>query len=817
MRYRFLEILLLVASLSSFAQVKTLRAVKVAAAPRIDGTLDDDAWKDVPAATDFVVNSPAFGQPSQVRSEIKLVYDNTGIYIGAYLYDNPWQIRWQLTQRDQEQGGDIDYFSVFLDTYNDKQNGFQFLVTSRNVQSDSRLSPSVETSPGVYGDLSWDAVWESKVSIKANGWVVEMRIPYSSLRFSKKEIQEWGINFLRFTRRNNEISFWNPINPNENGFVNQFGYLTGLQNLAPPLRLSFSPYISGGFRSTPHNNGYINEFLKSGGMDVKYGVNESFTLDATLIPDFGQVISDNVINNLSPYEVRFQENRPFFTEGTELFNKAGIFYSRRVGKQPQLYNNVEQFVDNNPTYKLIRNPAATKLYNALKFSGRNKQNVGIGIFNAVTQPMKAVLRNTETGKDSLITTEVLSNYNIVVLDKALKNRSYITFTNTNVVRNGNVNDANVTALDLSLYDKTNRYGFSIKPRYSMVLGAGGYNGFKNTLEFGKVSGKLQFSIVNNIESDKYDPNDLGYLSAPNEVSNVAEISYNLIEPAGLFLNQRYSFTAEQVNLYQPFAYQQFMMKAQSSWLLNNFWKVIIDAETTPTWYYDYFELQTPGKKLRKAPYYFIGINGSSDGRKRLFASWDLGFAEGPLPDDPYYRLSLSMRYRFGDHFSLEASYEREYDNGQFGYAFEREANGDPILARRKYAQVSTVLSGIYNFTPRMNVVFRSRHYWNRLINTNSYNVNDDGYWTERFVMLNSNVNYNTYNLDVFYTWDFRAGSRVILAYKNWLSPTYAIDGSRNFRYTDNVLRIIEGKGHGNEVTARFIYYLDYLDLKRRRK
>ena len=144
--------------------------------------------------------------------------------------------------------------------------------------------------------------------------------------------------------------------------------------------------------------------LISGGMDVKYGINESFTLDATLIPDFGQVVSDNVVNNLTPYEVRFEENRPFFTEGTEIFNKAGLFYSRRVGDIPRGYSNIVGLwptVD--PNIEILKNPARTQLYNGLKFSGRTKKKLGIGVFNAITAPMYATIRDKTTGdknKDS---------------------------------------------------------------------------------------------------------------------------------------------------------------------------------------------------------------------------------------------------------------------------------------------------------------------------------------------------------------------------------------------------------------------------------
>jgi hypothetical protein len=189
---------------------------------------------------------------------------------------------------------------------------------------------------------------------------------------------------LRFFRRNNESSYWNPVDPKENGFVNQFGEFKDLKNIMPPLRLSFSPYVTTGIRSTPqYPTGFRSEWLRNGGMDVKWGINESFTVDATLIPDFGQVVSDNVVNNLTPYEVRFTENRQFFTEGTEIFNKAGLFYSRRVGATPTKYNSVRNFVASHPDWEIIKNPSITQLINATKFSGRTQKKLGIGIFNAV--------------------------------------------------------------------------------------------------------------------------------------------------------------------------------------------------------------------------------------------------------------------------------------------------------------------------------------------------------------------------------------------------------------------------------------------------
>ncbi|WP_127126553.1 DUF5916 domain-containing protein [Pseudoflavitalea rhizosphaerae] len=813
------------------AQKKIAQAVKSTEFIHIDGTLDEPEWAQVPVSTDFITNGPVFGLPASSKTEVRVLYDNTAIYIGAYLYDDPAAVRRQFTARDNAQTADVDYFSVFFDTYNDQQNAFQFQVTTRNVQSDARVSPNASTGYGVYGDLTWDAVWDSKVSFEKDRWVVEMKIPFFAIRFPGKNIQDWGVQFLRFSRRNNETTFWNPVNPNINGFVLQFGKLTGLEEIKPPLRLSFSPYVSGGYRSTPQlgEKGQY-ETLKSGGMDVKYGISESFTLDATLIPDFGQVISDDIVNNISPFEIEFRENRPFFTEGTELFNKAGIFYSRRIGKVPDRYEEIKYNAryGEYPGYMLQKNPSVTRLYNAVKFSGRTDGNLGIGIFNSITEPVKAKLGNPLTGKDSTILSEPFANYNIIVLDQALKNRSYITFTNTNVLREGNERDANVSALDIALYDKKNLYGFVLKPRFSAIFdSSGGYNGISNYAEFGKVSGKLQFSVSNELQTAKYDPNDLGFLTAPNRFANKAEVSYNIYEASKWFINQSYGLSFQQRYLFKPFLYERTQMEVFGFWLFKNFWDLRLSVDIAPHWYNDYFEMQTPydllatpRQPLKKAPYYSFFTDGSTDSRKRLFVGWSLGFAEGPLPNDPYHKIELSARYRFSDRFSLSGSFSKQYDNGQWGYAFFRDgADNNPVLARRQYTDISTQLSGIYNFTPRMNITFRARHFWNRLLNTNLYHIRHDGYWDERtdLVPQDYNINYNAFNLDVFYTWDFRLGSRIILGWKNWLGRDYEeyINGARYHSYTDNAKRVF-ATPHGNEFTLRFIYFLNYEQLRKRK-
>ena len=815
-RYLCLPLLLICGQL--FSQTKTLQAVKITQAPKIDGNLDDSAWKNAPIATNFIENFPNYGLPASQKTEVRIVYDNDAIYIGAYLYDDPSLIRRQLTARDSEQQSDVDFFSVFFDTYNDHQNGFQFLVTATNVQTDAKLSANFTPGYDVYGDKSWDAVWDSKVSIKSDGWVVEMRIPYISLRFSKKDVQDWGLQFLRKVRRTNETSFWNPVDPNVNGFINQFGELKGIRDIKPPLRLSFSPYVETGYRSTPINNQNLNEWLHSGGMDVKYGFNKSMTLDVQLIPDFGQVISDNVVNNLTPYEIQFQENRPFFTEGTELFNKSGLFYSRRVGATPSLYNNILDSVAAHPELSVVQNPSTTQLYNAIKFSGRTENKLGIGIFNAVTAPMHAILRNSNTGKDSIVETEPMANYNILVLDQALKGRSYITFTNTDVIRNANTRDANVSAFDVALFDKRNIHEFSGTARYSKIWGNNPYDGYNSSLRYGKVSGNWQYFFLNSILSKSYDPNDLGILSAPNAVVYRGNMSYTQYKPTRNFLTYTYSLDVSLRYQYNPYAYNRFDIQGGSMWVFRNFWDVELTTLVDPLWDHDYFELRTPGRFLAYPSNYQLQLTGSSDSRKKLYFSYGAILAKSPAYNNTAYSISLGLRYRFGNKFSLDLSANPTDEMNQLGYAFVRETNNDPIVAFRENKSFTSVLSGIYNFTSRLNLTLRVRHYWNKVTYQDFFDVDANGKLLPRANTYGTSLdqNVNLFNEDAFLTWDFRLGSRLIIGYKNWLGDGQLVSLPANDNSYLRNLREQFNLPHANELSVRFIYFLDYNQLRKKK-
>jgi hypothetical protein len=270
----------------------------------------------------------------------------------------------------------------------------------------------------------------------------------------------------------------------------------------------------------PYLSGYLNHSKESGfsrsyngGMDIKYGVNEALTLDVTLIPDFGQVVFDQEILNLSPFEVQFNENRQFFTEGTELFNKAGLFYSRRIGVQAPSAVTFAQ-VQNGDSLADV--PQQPRLLNASKLSGRLKNGLGIGVFNAVTAEQQANAYNPNLGGWRKITVAPLTNYNVLVLDQNLKNNSSVTFTNTNVWRAGNFYDANVSGLNFKLNSKSNEYFVSGRGTLSARLPEQANLGHNWGLTVGDQRGAWIYSASYLEESHTYNPNDLGFNTNNNK-------------------------------------------------------------------------------------------------------------------------------------------------------------------------------------------------------------------------------------------------------------------------------------------------------------
>ncbi|UPL48181.1 DUF5916 domain-containing protein [Hymenobacter sublimis] len=828
------------------APKRQLQAVRITEAIKLDGQLDEAIWQQAPIATDFIQNRPNPGPHEKHPTEVRILYDDANLYIGAVMHDVAQDsIMRELSPRDD--AGNTDFFGIFLDTYHDKINGYGFIVTTGGVQMDSRYSPAGGE------DFNWNAVWDARTSMRGTDWIAELRIPYSAIRFSNASEQLWGLNFMRQRKRDNQAFFWNEVKPAVDGFVNQWGELRGLRDIKPPLRLSLTPYVSAYVNHYPYNEQGTRNTSTSfnGGADVKWGINESFTLDATLVPDFGQVQSDNQVLNLSPFEVQFQENRQFFTEGTELFNKGNLFYSRRVGATPIGFGNVDGQLrqgergpdgQRRPGEAVVSNPGVTRLLNATKVSGRTKQGLGIGVFNALSNDVYATVRDSVNGQQREVLTQPFSNYNIMVLDQSLKNNSYVSLINTNVTRWGSTYDANVTGGLFRFANKKNAYAIDGRLVYSRRRGTvfgseqqiDDQDGYKYQIGVSKISGNFTWQVGQGIESDKYNPNDLGILFGNNNISQFVNFSYNKYKPFWKVNNFYSWWSLNHSLLYKPTRYQNANIAAGfNSTFTKNFLTVGANFDANPVTH-DYYEpRQYPlGDYYVRVPANVnLGGFASSDYRKKL--AWDVNagvrwYAQDERlvrPRRMGYGWAISPRYRVNNQLNFRYSLDWNLRQNQIGYVngdlntslpddadFRRNYPTDVLLGRRRVLTVTNTLSGAYTFNNRMSFTIRTRHYTSTVTYRDFARLGTNGQETLVDYRRNRDNTFNAFNVDAVYSWWFAPGSQVSIVWKN-ASSSFLEANEATPLYFNNLNNTINTP-HNNNVSIKILYYLDYLMLKR---
>ncbi len=788
-------------------QVRKLAAQRTAASFKIDGILNEPAWKAAPVATGLIEfrPTPGAGENPANKTEIYILYDNTSIYVGGYCHEkNADSVSKELVGRDKI--GSSDFVGVIFDTYNDKINGLGFYVTPYGEQYDAKYTPTNE-------DDTWNAVWESDAKMQPDGWTFEMRIPYSALRFISKDDQTWGLNITRRRQKTGQQYMWSNVDPNKNGLMSQEGEWTGIGKIISPLRLSFSPYFSTYLNHYPYNTAGVKNFTSSinGGMDVKYGISQSFTLDMTLVPDFGQVQSDNQVLNLSPFEVKYNENRSFFTEGTELFSKGNLFYSRRVGGQPMHYYDVASQLDT--TEHIVSNPTESKLINATKISGRTEKGLGIGFFNAITKAMYATVEDNRGNKRKIITNP-LTNYNIFVLDQTLKNNSSISFINTNVLRKGSDNNANVTAALFDLNDKKNTYNWNGKiamSRLSAVNGKAIY-GYMHNLGFGKTSGTFNFNFYQELANEKYNPNDLGILFNNNYIDHYLWVGFRRTKPGkwfnNIYLNNNFTYSRR----FMPSAYQNFYYNFNVNGQLKNlshagfFAGIYIKGN-------DFYEPRVAGR-VYKSPQkinFEAWINTNQVKKYSFLADLTVGFID--LFCGHNYNLLIGNNFRFSDKFSVGQTTNLLPEYNTAGFAAIDPLSNDVIFSRRNRNTVENIINLKYNFNKNNGITFRARHYWSQVDAKEFYTLQANGS-LEKNNTFNGNIdqNLNLFNIDMVYTWQFAAGSFINIVYKNAIN-----DGNQdvNSSYFKNLNHTMAAS-QNNNFSVKVIYYLDYLALKKKK-
>ncbi len=779
---------------------------RVNKAPKIDADLSDDIWINLPVAKDFVMFKPEAGkpEPKEKKTEVKIVYDDNAIYIGAYLYDDePDKILREFQTRDNF--GNADFFAIAINPLDDGINQFEFFVTSAGTQNDAVVSSRGE-------DFSWNAVWDSAVKITDKGWIVEMKIPYSALRFPKQEAQNWGLNFHRQFKRSRDQYSWNPINP-EIGNVAQYdGLLKGLKDIEPPIRLSFYPFVSGQISD------YVGQsnFDWTAGLDVKYGINDSFTLDATIIPDFGQVGFDDVTLNLGPFEQIYSEKRAFFTEGTELFSKGDLFNSRRIGSSPigiydvNLYNNEE----------IIDNPDKVDVLNIVKISGRTKKGLGIGVLNAVTKNTYAVVKDTITNQTRKILTEPLANYNVFVLDQQFNKNSSISLINTNVIREGTFRDANVSSFLYDVKTKDSKYGVSGENSVSMVSEDNQLTkGTELKFDIGKRSGKHTYAAKFELMDDKYNKNDLGYQRRNNYLSFGGNYSYKIFKPKGIFNTYR-------IHSYMRVSYLFKMDKNSPSYLERDkkytgvhigtnffgFTKKQLafggNISTGIGYDYDYYEPRVEGRFYKDLSALRIHSWISTDYSKKMAVDTGINLGYRYDGDNLWYGFRLEPRYRFNNNFSLIYSFDLGFEKGEKGYV-NIDDNEDIIFGKRDTFDLENKLTAKFNFNTKSALALSIRHYWSPIEYNKFYLLEYNGTLSEINYSNNEDLTFNTWNLDFKFNWEFAPGSQFVALYRNSI---FKSDYYAEKRVIKNLEELFKQDLEQN-FSIKLIYYLDYNQAK----
>ena len=523
-------------------------AVRTDVPPVIDGRVTDPQWQKAPPILDFTQFDPVEGgHPTEITS-VRLLYDDRALYVGVICYDaHPEQVVHQLTRRDRT--SEADRFSVMIDSYYDRQTAFVFATNSSGVQSDGVLSQD-----GLVYDVTWDAVWTVRTRTFQDGWSAEFEIPYNALRFADQpdSSYRWGINFRRYISRKKETDEWVMVPRSETLQISKWGYVDGIRGITPPLHLELLPYASGTaqYETATNTQPWSKSYKGQAGVDIKYGMARNFTLDATINPDFGQVEVDEAVLNLTVFETRFPEKRPFFVEGAQLFTfgasvdntPLSLFFSRRIGKRPSLSDSVMA-----PSGGAIDdNPQATTILGAAKISGRSNGGFSVGAITAATDEMDAVVADS-AGTKGRVRTEPRGSYNAFRVKQEFDGGSWVGGMGTLAIRQ-TLLPGYSGGLDWNVRFNSGSYtmdgyvagAHASAPRI-LPDGSSGSDGAAGRILVSRIAAEHWFYTGSfDFYGRYFNCNDLGFFARPHDFGDYAQLLYR--ENFGTGILRRYGIS-----------------------------------------------------------------------------------------------------------------------------------------------------------------------------------------------------------------------------------------------------------------------------------
>ncbi len=562
---------------SQYIQRSYTSAKLIEKPPVVDGIFDEKAWSTVEWEGEFVQREPYEGAEPTQKSVFKILYDDQNIYVAIKAYETELdKIEKRMSRRDDFEG---DWVGIAFDSYNDKLTAFSFAVSVAGVKNDLVVTNEDNM------DDTWDPVWYVKTAIVEDGWNAEMRIPLTQIRFAKKEHHVWGLQVFRWIFRAEEFSNWQHVPQESSRWVSKFGELNGIQGITPKKEVELIPYIMGNTErfekeeGNPFANG--RKYGYSAGLDGKVAVTNDLTLNFTVNPDFGQVEADPSEVNLTAFETFFQEKRPFFIEGSNIYDyqitdgdgplsQDNLFYSRRIGRSPHHSPDTQDG-------EYIDAPEQTRILGAFKLSGKTRNGWSIGVMESLAAKEHATIDNEGVSREEAI--EPLTNYFNARLQKDIDKGNTIVggmFTATNRdIADSSVDFLNKSAytggLDFTNFWKDKSYFFNVSGVVSKVNGTKesirdlqessrryfqrpdathlevdtsltSLTGHGGTVAGGKIGGgHWRYVGWLTWRSPGLELNDMGYLRQADMVQQVLWAQYRIWEPFGIFRSFNINF------------------------------------------------------------------------------------------------------------------------------------------------------------------------------------------------------------------------------------------------------------------------------------
>ena len=799
---------------------KIANAFKFEIAPNIDGKFSKNEWNSVQPNEGFSVWFPetraGFKIDSKYESTVYFGYDNYAIYVGAVLnHPDTSNMPREFALRDKTEGIQSEAFFISINTFDDNINFQSFEVTAAGTISDMFSSGDFDPN----NDYNFDTVFEGKTSYDENAWYVEMKIPYSALRFPKKEVQEWGINFGRVIPELSEYYIWNSVDPKLFKYQQGFGLLKGIKNISPPTRLFFYPYLQ---LSQDYVKGISPQNSYSAGMDLKYGINNSFTLDATLIPDFGQVTFDDRELNLTPFEQEFDENRQFFTEGSKLFEADGIgwrtgkfFYSRRIGQEIS-FNENDYSGENE---ELINYDKKPNLINSIKVTGTTDKKLSIGFLNALTDKAYAYFRDKDNNQERKVIISPITNYNIISLSQQLLNDySTISFLNSSVTREGKNYDSNNQALVFDLFDNKKKYNFKSYLYQSYSPENAEKKGFRGGFSISELIGNFRPSISWTGVDSHYRQNDLGiYRMKDNQVFGT-RLRYQIFKETKLLRSFSNYLSINKHYTYEKSINKGWGFRQGNNFNFQNLMSFSIDFDYTSE-SKDFDETREKDRYFLEPENFEIQIDFNSNQRKKFTYGFELSVTDyyNELFDEQKNRIRFQLysNFRASNKLSFGFWTQTVKTKDDVGYI---EKNSDQILfGRRNVKSLENNFELLYNLSTKSAISLRARNFWSTAdYGEVLFNLLDNGkreIIDYSYMESNPNTNFNLWNFDLNFEWWFAPGSNLTFLYRNQI---FNQDDFSFLDYNESLSNLFNLPIQ-HQISLRINYFIDFNRLKKNDK